>query len=136
MKDQKIKKLVVFVPATLLAIFLLNSFVLKEKVSAIKTTKASGSKPLNVVYRSADGGQTWQNISEGLPENLQRSGVWINGVFANDRGLYLRVENAVYHSEPNAATFFWTKDITPGTQNYIAPANNGVFVFGFRGQVL
>ena len=25
----------------------------------------------NIVFKSTDGGQTWQDISKGLPENLQ-----------------------------------------------------------------
>jgi len=37
----------------------------------------------NIVFKSTDGGQTWQDISEGLPENLQR-----DGFFANESGLY------------------------------------------------
>lgn len=59
------KKLFVFVPAILLVLFLINSFVLKEK-EAVKVIK----KPalVNSVLKSTDGGQTWQDISEGLPE--------------------------------------------------------------------
>lgn len=47
------KTLLVFVPALLLVLFLLNSFVLKEKEAILKST---------------DGGQTWQDISNALPE--------------------------------------------------------------------
>lgn len=53
MKNEKMKTLLVFVPAFLLALFLLNSFVLKEK---------------EVILKSTDGGQTWQDISSALPE--------------------------------------------------------------------
>ena len=87
------KRLFVFVPAILLALFLLNSFVVKEKEE--KKTKATKSctsltllanapinplakvpvakvrnKPgrVNILYKSTDDGQTWQDISEGLPE--------------------------------------------------------------------
>jgi len=47
------KKLFVFVPAILLVSFLLNSFVVKEKETVLKST---------------DSGKTWQVIREGLPE--------------------------------------------------------------------
>jgi photosystem II stability/assembly factor-like uncharacterized protein len=129
------KRLFVFVPAILLVLFLLNSFVLKEKKTREKTTE---TKPgvVNIVLRSTDGGQTWQDISKGLPENLQREGVWSHGLFANDRGLYLRTGNGVYHSEPNSTTFFWTKEIFPGKQREIAPGKNGIFAYNFRGQFL
>jgi len=135
MKSEKIKKLFAFVPAALLVLFLLNSFVLKEKKTREKTIKTK-SGVANIVLRSADGGQTWQDISEGLPEKLQREGVWSHGLFANDRGLYLRAGNGVYHSEPNSTTTFWTKEIFPGKQREIAPGKNGIFAYNFRGQFL
>src|SRR6195952_3812681 len=136
MKNKKMKRLFVFVPAIFLVLFLLTSFVLKEKKTGEKTTERTKSAPVTIVFRSADGGQTWQDISEGLPKNLQREGVWRDGFFANDSGFYLRAGNGVYHSEPNSATRFWTKDIFPGTQRNIAPGKNGIFAYDFRGQFL
>lgn len=129
-------RLFVFVPAILLVLFLLNSFVLKEKEAGGKTTEGTKSGLVNIVFRSTDGGQTWQNISKGLPEKLQKEGVWSHGLFANDRGLYLRAENGVYHSEPNSTTTFWTKEIFPGEQREIAPGKNGILAYDFRGQFL
>src|SRR6201996_9260919 len=110
MKNKKMKRLFVFVPAIFLVLFLLNSFVLKEKKTGAKTTERTKSAPVTIVFRSADGGQTWQDISEGLPENLRREGVRSDGFFANDSGLYVRAGNGVYHSGPNSTTSFWTKD--------------------------
>jgi photosystem II stability/assembly factor-like uncharacterized protein len=136
MKNRKMKRSLVFVPAILLALFLLNSFVLKEKKARDKTTKGAKSEHIPIIFRSADGGQTWQDISQGLPENLRREGVRTDGFFANDRGLYLRARNGVYHSEPNSATRFWTKDILRGEQGNIAPGRNGIFAYNFRGQFL
>jgi photosystem II stability/assembly factor-like uncharacterized protein len=136
MKNKKMKRLFVFVPAILPVLFLLNSFVLKEKKAGERTTERTKSTPVTIIFRSADGGQTWQDISEGLPENLQREGVRRDGFFANDRGLYVRAGNGVYHSEPNSTTRFWTKDIFPGEQRSIAPGKNGIFAYNFRGQFL
>src|SRR5476649_602566 len=116
MKNKKMKRLFVFVPALFLVLFLLNSFVIKEGKAGEKTTKGTKAGHVTIIFRSTDGGQTWQDISEGLPENLQREGVRSDGFFANDRGLYLRAGNAVYHSEPNSTTSFWTKEIFPGNQ--------------------
>ncbi|MGZ3749840.1 MAG: WD40/YVTN/BNR-like repeat-containing protein [Flavisolibacter sp.] len=130
------KRLFAFVPAILVGSFLLNSFVVKEKEAGEKTTKATKSGPVPIVFRSTDGGQTWQDISAGLPENLKSEGVWSHGLFANDRGLYLRAGNGVYHSEPNSTTSFWTKEIFPGEQREIAPGKNGIFAYNFRGQFL
>lgn len=61
------KRIFVFVPTILLVLFLINSFVLKEKEAREKT---------NIVFKSTDGGQTWQDISKGLPENLRRDTSW------------------------------------------------------------
>ena len=108
------KRLFVFVPAIFLVLFLLNSFVLKEKKAGEKTTKGTKSGHVAIIFRSTDGGQTWQDISKGLPENLQREGLRSDGFFTNDRGLYLRSGNGVYHNEPNSTTPFWKKDIFPG----------------------
>jgi len=136
MKNKKLKRLFVFVPAILLASLLLNSFVLKEKKVAEKTTKETKSEHVPIIFRSTDGGQTWQDISEGLPENLQREGVWRDGFFTNDREVYLRARNGIYHSESNSASHFWTKAIFPGTQRNIAPGRNGILAYDFRGQFL
>jgi photosystem II stability/assembly factor-like uncharacterized protein len=127
------KKLLVFIPAIALVLFLLNSFVLKEK-EVKKGSKSSAV--VNIIFKSADGGQTWQDISEGLPEKLQKGGVWSGGLFANDRGIYLRAGNGVYHSEPNSTTPFWTKEIFPGKQRNITPGKNGILAYDFRGQFL
>ena len=135
------KKLFVFIPAILLVLFLLNSFVLKEsavlkeKETPEKTTETK-SEFTTVVLRSIDGGQTWHDISKGLPERLQREGVSSFGVLTNDRGLYLRAGNAIYHSDPNATTSFWTKEAFPGEQRQIAPGKNGIFAYNFMGQFL
>ncbi len=125
------KRLFVFAPASLLVLFLLNSFVLKEKKTGEKTANGTKAGHVTIIFRSVDGGQTWQDISKGLPENLQR-----DGFFANDSGIYLRAGNGVYHSEPNSTTRFWTKEILPGNQSNIAPGKNGIFAYNFRGQFL
>ena len=106
------------------------------QTDSVQIQKRDNVVEANIVFKSTDDGQTWQDISEGLPEKLQREGVWRDGLFADDRGLYLRAGNGVYHSEPNSTTSFWTKEILPGNQGNIAPGNNGIFAYNFRGQFL
>jgi photosystem II stability/assembly factor-like uncharacterized protein len=131
------KKSFVLIPATFLVLFLLNSFVPKEKEVKNKPIKEGKSSAIvNVIFKSTDGGQTWLDISEGLPVKLQREGVWRDGLLANDRGLYLRAGNVFYHNDPNSTTAFWTKEIFPGKQRNIAPGKNGIFAYDFRGQFL
>ena len=156
------KRLFVFVPAILMVLFLINSFVLKEKEAGEKTTEGSKlckgiglcDKPVsvdttdrnkpaqaNIVFRSMDGGQTWQDISEGLPKPVQDEyGAGSNDFFADDHGLWLSAGNGIYHNKPNAKTPFWTKEIFPGSQpryfgehSSIAPGKAGIFAYNYSG---
>ena len=90
-----------------------------------------------IVFRSTDGGQTWQNISKGLPENLLEDSIRGNNFFASDKGLFLRFGNGLYHTAPNATAPFWTKEIFPGSQtrysgedSSIASGKSGTFGWG------
>src|SRR4249920_1961164 len=128
-KFKKMKRLFVFVPAILLVLFLLISFVLKEKDAAKVIRNKSGL--VNIVFKSTDGGQTWQDISKGLPENLQKDSIRGNSFFANDKGLFLRVGNGLYHSTPNATAPFWTKEIFPDEDSSINPGKNGIVAYNY-----
>ena len=125
------KRLFVFVPAILLVLFLLNSFVLKEKDAAKVIRNKSGLA--NIVFKSTDGGQTWQDISKGLPENLRIDSIRGNSFLANDKGLFLRVGNGLYHSTPNATAPFWTKENFPDEHSSIAPGESGIFAYNYWG---
>ena len=125
------KRIFVFVPAILLVLFLLNSFVLKEKDAAKVIRNKSGL--VNTVFKSTDGGQTWQDISKGLPENLRKDSIRGNSFFANDKGLFLRVGNGLYQSTPNAGAPFWTKEIFPDEHSSIAPGKSAIFANNYWG---
>ncbi|SDG15281.1 WD40/YVTN/BNR-like repeat-containing protein [Chitinophaga filiformis] len=125
------KRLFVFVPAGLLVLFLLNSFVLKER-DAAKVIR-NKSALVNIVFKSTDGGQTWQDISKGLPENLREDGIKGNRFFANDKGLFLRIGNGLYHSTPNATAPFWTKEILPDGDSSMSSGKSGVSAFNYWG---
>jgi photosystem II stability/assembly factor-like uncharacterized protein len=132
------KRLFVFVPAILLVLFLINSFVLKEKDAAKVIRNKSGVA--NIVFKSTDGGQTWQDISRGLPENLPEDSIQGNSFFANDKGLFLKVGNGLYHSTPNAMAPFWTKEMLSDSQpryfgeySSITPAKSGTVEYKYWG---
>jgi photosystem II stability/assembly factor-like uncharacterized protein len=78
------------------------------------------------VFKTTDGGQTWQDITMGLPQNLQVDSIRGNSFFTNDKGLYLRVGNELYHSTTNATGSFWTKEILPGEDSSIASGKSGI----------
>jgi photosystem II stability/assembly factor-like uncharacterized protein len=97
----------------------------KQKTDPVGTTK--------IVFKSTDGGQTWEDISNGLPENLRKEGIRGKNLFANDKGLFLKVGNGLYHSAPNATAPFWTKENLPDEHSSIATGQSGIFTFNYWG---
>jgi photosystem II stability/assembly factor-like uncharacterized protein len=117
------------------------AFPLNEAVELLASSPITDSEPklntnkkavTNIVFKSSDGGQTWQDMSEGLPEN------WKTGsFFANERGLYLRDGNELYHSKANATTPFWEKESFPDGLSNMAPSKTGIVAYNYReGQFL
>ena len=107
-----------------------QSSLLPNSQQKQKRDKAGTAK---IVFKSTDGGQTWQDISKGLPENLRKDSIRGNSFFANDKGLFLRVGNGLYHSTPNATAPFWTKEILPDEHSSIAPGKSGIFANNYWG---
>ena len=101
--------------------------------SDMSKPKAGSSGTAKIVFKSTDGGQTWQDISKGLPENLRKDGIRGNSIFANDKGLFLRVGNGLYHTTPNATAPFWTKETFTDENSSIAPGKSGIFACNYWG---
>jgi hypothetical protein len=54
----------------------------------VQIQKSDKAAVANIGFKSTDGGQTWQNISEGLPEPvIDVYCVGRNDFFADDNGL-------------------------------------------------
>jgi photosystem II stability/assembly factor-like uncharacterized protein len=70
---------------------------------------------VKIIFRSNDGGQTWVDISEGLPENLGDD-VGRDDFSANDNGISLRTGDGIYHSKPNSTAPFWNKEDSAGEE--------------------
>ena len=97
------------------------------------------SPAANLILQSKDGGQSWQDISQGLPEREQ-----LKGFFAGESGMYLRVKNQMYRSQSNFDMPVWEEEIVldtrtsdPGTDADAlhiahAAALGAVFIDGFR----
>jgi photosystem II stability/assembly factor-like uncharacterized protein len=104
---------------------------------SVKTQKRDNAVDANMVFRSADGGQTWQNISEGLPAPVKdKKSVGRNVSFAGDDGIYLTAGNGIYHSKPNATAPFWTKENFPDEHASITPGKTGIFAYNSDGHFL
>jgi len=95
--------------------------------------KSDNAGTAKIIFKSTDGGQTWQDISKGLPENFRKDSTRGNGVFANDKGLFLRVGNGLYRNTANATAPFWTKEIPPYEHSSIAPGKSGLPGYNYWG---
>lgn len=115
-----------------LALLLLFPFIFSITDSEQTPTK-NKSGVANIVFKSTDGGRTWQDISKGLPENLREDGIRGDSIFANDKGLFLRVGNELYHSTADATAPFWTKENFPDKHSSIAPGKSGMFAYNYWG---
>src|SRR5688572_2121347 len=94
-------------------------------------SKGEGDGATKIVFKSTDGGQTWQDISKGLPENLRVDSIRGNSFFANDKGLFFRVGNGLYHSTSNGTAPFWTKEISTGDDSGFAAGTTGISIYNY-----
>lgn len=107
------------------------SMVLKSSVPSQLSSGKAAPGAANIVLQSADGGQTWQDVSTGLPADLNAE-----GFFAGNSELYLRAEDGMYHSSTASKAPVWEKElslvghsmaITPSRAGLIAYNNGGHF---------
>lgn len=77
--------------------------------TSLTTTSNVESGAAHILFQSKDGGQTWQDISQGLPDNG-----WPDDFFAGESDLYLRVQKVMYRSKSNLKTPVWEKSVSPG----------------------
>lgn len=87
------------------------------------TQKCVKAGAANIIFKSTDGGQTWQDISAGLPEQVQA-----DDFVEKDNELYLRTKNGIYHSTLTATAPFWQKENSPAGRCTIAFDKPGHYV--------
>lgn len=121
-------------------------FLLLFQFSAPPSSPVSGNQPepkrekvekAKMVFKSIDGGQTWQDVSKGLPELAKNNySVGRDAFFAHDNGFWLTAENGIYHSNPNSATPYWSKELLPAEHSSIASGKTGLYAFNYWGGIL
>ena len=85
----------------------------------------------NIILQSKDGGQTWQDISLGLPETEQAV-----GFFAGPSEVYLSTNGVMYRSKSNLKTPVWEKENVPDPRSTsIAFNRSGVIAYSFDGPI-
>ena len=87
---------------------------------------------VNVIFQSVDGGQTWQDVSTGLPVYFEAG-----RVFADSNEIYLASEEGLYYRSTALVAPVWEKeafldekvtDIFPGQSGlYVSSYRNGFF---------
>lgn len=85
----------------------------------------------HIIFQSKDGGQTWQDISQGLPENVQP-----DDFFAGESDIYLRVKSGMYRSKSNLETPVWERDnaLNPRSAS-IAFNRSGAMAYNHKGPI-
>src|SRR6478609_9202901 len=92
---------------------------------------AKEAEDTNVILQSKDGGQTWQDISNGLPETEERV-----DLSAGASEIYLSTEGGVtYRSKSNLRTPVWEKvnGIAPRSRIDFNPS--GVIAYSYDGHI-
>lgn len=87
------KKYIMRIFALVLVCFSLAAYKSQLFVHQIAAPTSAGEQAADLLYQSSDGGQTWQDFSQGLPANLK-----INRVFAQNGDVYVAANGGLYHS--------------------------------------
>lgn len=104
-----------------------------ELPDSLQHVKTGSTRTASIVFRSADNGQTWQDISDGLPQPaIDEYAYGRNAFFTDDHGLWLADGNGIYHTQPNLTAPFWTKASFPGITCNLTPGKNGIFAYNAR----
>jgi photosystem II stability/assembly factor-like uncharacterized protein len=105
--------------------------ILKSTTAKVTTTDDVIPEATNLILQSKDGGQTWDDISQGMPEKEQPT-----GFFAGPSDIYLRVKNVMYHSKSNFKAPVWKKEHTldPGSTS-ITFNPSGIKAYNLEGQI-
>ncbi|MEQ9377989.1 MAG: exo-alpha-sialidase [Imperialibacter sp.] len=111
--------------------FLLGFFAGDQASETKMAEPTKEAEVTNVILQSTDGGQTWQDISHGLPETEERI-----GFFAGASEVYLSTNGALYHSKSHLKTPVWEKENLPELKSTSIVFNqSGVIAFSNDGYI-
>lgn len=82
----------------------------------------------NIVFQSADGGQSWQDVSAGLPGDIA-----VGRTYANGNEIYLATESGLYHRSTALVAPVWEKEFFPGKRvTNIFPGQKGLYASNYN----
>mgnify|MGYP001612667821 FL=1 len=105
-----------------------------QPAAELQATEKAEPTASNLVYQSLDGGQTWQDVSAGLPKDLP-----VICSFASNGEIFLGAEKGLFRSATTTSPMMWEKEngiflperitgIFPGGMGmYISSWENGFF---------
>lgn len=83
-----------------------------------------------IIFRSTDGGQSWQDVSVGLPEKMA-----VSCVFSTDGEVFIGSESGLYRRGVSPIAGAWKKEFFPNEKiSTIFPGRAGFFVSSFDNQ--
>ncbi|MCP9765590.1 WD40/YVTN/BNR-like repeat-containing protein [Lacihabitans soyangensis] len=91
-------------------------------------TKSNVAK--NVIFQSVDSGKTWQDISTGLPANLENT-----ELFVNNNGLYFYSEKEMYHRNANVMAPSWKKEYAVNKLGNVSVCKSGLYAVTYGGKI-
>lgn len=121
-----------FLPLT----FLYCLAILTVGVPSVEHTPAPSKRKTepaltNILLQSKDGGRTWQDISQNLPETVQPE-----NFFAGESHVYMRVQDVWYYSQSNLKTPVWAKMKTLDLETSTLTFNRaGVIAYNYDGKI-
>lgn len=105
-----------------------SDVVLNSSLGGPEAPDKSVSLATDIIFKSTDGGQNWQDISAGLPKGSTAGRIMI----ANDE-IFLAYTSAVYHSNIGAAAPNWKKDFYADLEiTDIFPSRSGPYISCYR----
>jgi photosystem II stability/assembly factor-like uncharacterized protein len=96
------------------------SAFLKKSVSSQNTIEDAK----NIIFQSSDHGQTWQDISQGLPENMNDHQLWIK-----DKDLYIQDGLGLYKNEKKGNYSMWNKEFFIANPGQILITKSSMLAF-------
>lgn len=114
-----------------LLIFFAGDKASEVSLSETKIVEPAKEAAANIILQSKDGGQTWQDISNGLPVVEERM-----GFFAGESELYLSTKDALYSSSSKLKTPLWEKENVPNPRSTAIVFNrSGVLAYSNDGHI-
>lgn len=100
---------------------------LKPSLQLLKSGSLSGS---NVIFQSLDYGKTWQDISNGLPAQMEDP-----EFFTNNNKLFIHSKDEMYVRNSNTLSPAWEKDPALKFHGNVSICKSGIFAIAKDGKI-